>query len=154
MNRIYLASRYARIDEMRQYRERLAAHGMEVTSRWLNGEHQIAHDGKPLGADRERLVESQDEDDIRLKAYFAQEDLSDIANSDVLLAFTEEPGVIGRGRGGRHVEFGMALTYGLPIIVIGPRENVFYCLPWLEHAADFDAALTLLTSWMKREERR
>lgn len=35
-------------------------------------------------------------------------------------------------RGGRHVEFGMALALGKRVIVVGPRENVFHLLPEVE----------------------
>jgi len=38
--RIYLASRYTRIDEMNSYADELRGAGHEITSRWLLGSHQ------------------------------------------------------------------------------------------------------------------
>lgn len=52
-------------------------------------------------------------------------DLEDVRRSDVVLVFTEEAGALGRGRGGRHVEFGFAYAKGKPIAVIGSNENIF-----------------------------
>jgi hypothetical protein len=36
------------------------------------------------------------------------------------------------------VEFGYALANGLPVVVIGPRENVFYNLQEVWQVEDFD----------------
>lgn len=47
-------------------------------------------------------------------------------------------------RGGRHVEFGLAVGRGKRCIVVGPRENVFHLLPTVEHYADWAAALESL----------
>ena len=33
------------------------------------------------------------------------------------------------GRGGRHVEFGLAIAWGKPVYLVGERENVFHWLP-------------------------
>lgn len=146
---VYLASRYGRLEEMRNYRARLLERGIEVTSRWLDGAHQIAHDNMPLGAEREHLVESQEVRDLELKAHFAQQDMHDLARADTVIVFTETPEVKGRGRGGRHVELGFVLglrACGLyhRIILIGHRENIFYCMPYIEQVRDFDEALALL----------
>ena len=58
---------------------------------------------------------------------FASEDLEDIRRADVVICFTEEPRS-NNSRGGRHVEFGYALGLGKTIVIVGPRENVFYCI--------------------------
>lgn len=116
--KIYLAARYSRREELSGYREQLEALGHTVTSRWLNGVRQISDDG--LSA------EAKAEERTRL----ACEDWQDLMDSDICISFTETP----RGtnsRGGRHVEFGAALARGKLSIVIGPRENVFHCLPFV-----------------------
>jgi nucleoside 2-deoxyribosyltransferase len=59
---------------------------------------------------------------------FAMDDIEDIQAADALIAFTERP-FSDKGRGGRHVEFGYALALKKTIYMIGPRENVFHCLP-------------------------
>jgi hypothetical protein len=51
----------------------------------------------------------------------------DLAQSDCLIAFTERP-PSGPGRGGRHVELGIALANGLRTMVVGWQENLFHTL--------------------------
>ena len=64
----------------------------------------------------------------------ALEDVGDLAHADCLVTFTEQPerGVAWAARGGRHVEFGIALACGKRLCVVGPRENVFHHLPSVE----------------------
>ena len=124
--KIYLAARYARYAEMQVYRGELEALGHTVTSRWIEGDHEI--DG-----------EDPDPDEcIRL----ALEDLIDLADADTLVCFTEEPGAsFEKGnRGGRHVEFGVALSADKRIIVVGYRENAFYYMPEVKFFNSWDAA--------------
>lgn len=109
---VYLAARYSRRLELCEYRDDLRRDGFIVTSRWLLGNHQAENDQLHRGADAER---------------FAAEDVADLRAADVMLAFTEPPRS-SNSRGGRHVEFGIALGVGIPIVVVGPRENVFTCL--------------------------
>jgi nucleoside 2-deoxyribosyltransferase len=112
----YLAARFSRFDELNRYKRELEDYGVEVTSRWLNGGHE--------------WVGTPDEDiPVERNAMFAQEDLDDIEGADIFICFTE-PARSGPARGGRHVEFGYALARRMPILVVGHRENVFYCLPF------------------------
>jgi len=113
--KIYLAARYSRREELLSYRSDLQAMGHVVTSRWLDGDYEVDSRGLSKEASQE----------IREK--FAREDLSDVVSATVLISFTEEPRSL-PGRGGRHVEFGIALGRGHDLIVVGPRENVFHCL--------------------------
>jgi hypothetical protein len=115
--RVYLASRYSRHPEMRQYRSELESMGVEVTSRWINGDHEwtgnsATHGDMPLDIGRT----------------FALEDLEDLERADLIVNFTEEARTT-QSRGGRHVEFVYALGMGLDIVVVGHRENVFHCMP-------------------------
>ena len=84
--KVYLAARYSRREELCGYREQLVAMGHEVTSRWLNGEHQALD---------EELVTRPS-----LAMRFALDDLEDIEASRMLVAFTESPRT-GATRGGR-----------------------------------------------------
>lgn len=129
---IYLAARYTRRLELCGYREQLTGLGHKVTSRWLNGSHQIDSEGRPLGDTGELLFEAGAPEIDHFRWKFAQDDLEDILASETLIAFTEEPRS-GHSRGGRHVELGIALGTGKRIIVAGPRENVFCWLPQIEH---------------------
>jgi hypothetical protein len=132
--RTYLAARYSRREEMVGYRRELDLRGIEVTSRWINGMHQVDDKGIPIGNHGERLVEG-DEGAASLRTHFASEDISDVQAADVLILFTEPPRAVTSSRGGRHVEFGMALALGKFMVVVGPRENLFTWLPsvvWFE----------------------
>lgn len=118
--KFYLASRYGRRLELRAYAERLRAIGHEVTSRWLGGEHE-AFDASPT---REQMMD------------WSEDDIADIRDADVFVAFTEHPDSP-FGRGGRHVEAGHAMALGKEICVVGPVENIFYV--WARYrASDFE----------------
>lgn len=115
--KIYLASRYSRLSEMRGYRAELESAGHVVTSRWVNGNH---------------------EGDNAVR--FAQEDYDDLLESDCVVSFTQSPDS-STSRGGRHVEYGIALARGKRVIVVGYRENVFHHLPEVEFFANWEEAL-------------
>lgn len=127
--RIYLAAKYSRHPEMRAVRDLLEnSHGHVVTSRWIEGNHDITSDAN---ADSERQR-------------FAIEDFMDMRDAGLLLWFSEPEKIEGRNRGGRHVEFGMALAYHIPVIVIGRKENVFHWLPGVAHVPSLAEALELI----------
>lgn len=131
--RVYLASRFSRGDELLRYKADLERHGIEVTSRWLLGGHEWA------GTDDDALP-------IDVGERFAREDLEDLRAADVVVCFTEAPRS-GASRGGRHVEFGYALATRKEILVVGPRENVFYCLEEVRHRESWEEALAQLALW-------
>ena len=107
--RIYLASRYDRRFEMLGVMSVLLRAGHAVTSRWIEGRGE--------GPEME-----------------AAEDMEDVLRANCLVSFTEEPAasVAWAARGGRHVEFGLALAAGKRLCVVGPRENIFHHLPRVE----------------------
>lgn len=121
-SRIYLAARFARREELREIAEELAKAGARVTSRWL--------DESPL-RDWE-LGNAR-------AATLAEMDFGDLRSADVCIAFTEG-GEGPSGRGGRHAELGIALALNLRVIVVGPREHVFHCLPAVEQYPDWERA--------------
>ncbi|MCE5200820.1 MAG: hypothetical protein ABFD54_05820 [Armatimonadota bacterium] len=106
---IYLAARYERREELNAYATDLARHGHHVISRWIRGEHEFVN---------------TETDIIR----YALEDCEDLIAADMVISFTEEPRS-GHSRGGRHVEFGLAVAFGKKLCVVGYRENVFHYLP-------------------------
>jgi hypothetical protein len=146
---IYLASRYSRRLELCGYREQLTALGYTVKARWLNGQHQISAAGEPIGESGEKLVEGDDgSTSIRSaerRAQFAQEDYDDVRDASIVISFTEPPRS-NASRGGRHVEFGIALATGSRVIVVGHRENIFHWLPAAEFYPTWDDALKALTA--------
>lgn len=136
---VYLAARYSRREELAEYAAVLGFAGFSVTSRWLQGQHQIDDDGRPIGDDKEQRFEDPDDDApeiVRLRQRFVMEDLEDVRRSNWMIAFTEEPRK-STSRGGRHVEFGIAIERGIPIVVIGPRENLFHWGPWVTWFPDW-----------------
>lgn len=113
--KIYLAARYHTYPHMQRRAHTLTLHGHEVTSRWIWGDHELRATGNAA------------EDNAR----FAQEDVQDLCRADMLLSFSE-PAESAEGkpsRGGRHVEFGLALALKKDIALIDHRENVFHWLP-------------------------
>lgn len=137
--KIYIAGSYSRRLEFCEYRAQLQAMGHAVTSRWLDGQHQIANDGTPIGDNGEALVESGDEDGSALRQKFALDDLDDLLDADCIINFTEPPRS-SVNRGGRHVEFGVALGIGVPhVIVVGYRENLFHWLADVDFYADWES---------------
>jgi hypothetical protein len=105
--RIYLAARYDRRWEMLGVAASLERVGHDVTSKWIEG-----------GRGNDPAVVP------------AVEDLIDLSQADCLVSFTEAParGVAWAARGGRHVEFGVALATGKRLCIVGPRENIFHHL--------------------------
>jgi len=89
-------------------------------------------------------VEEGGEEAAQLRAKFAAEDIADVQSADMMIAFTEEPRSCA-SRGGRHVELGMAIAYGIPVTIIGPRENLFCWLPQISVAESFGYLLVELT---------
>lgn len=115
--RIYLAARYSRHPEMRGIRDRLHELGHTVTSRWID-----QHGGDLA----ESIAAESLNSDPDHGAVYAAADLDDIAAADAVVSVTGDGG---GGKGGRHVEFGYGLGLGKQAVVVGPRENVFHCLP-------------------------
>lgn len=118
--RIYLAARYSRREEMLTYAKDLENLGHTVISRWITGCHEIPGKSESIG-DRNTYTTEE-------RAHFATEDLQDLLHSSCIIAFTEEENAPSN-RGGRHVEFGYAIGKNLELYVVGPKENVFHCLP-------------------------
>lgn len=155
--KIYLAARYSRREELCGYREQLRALGHDVQARWLNGEHQLANDGTPIGENGEALVEGtlrsgehlseheQTERAAKLRTQFALDDWEDVNAAELVINFTEPPRSKAN-RGGRHVEYGIALANKVPVIVVGYRENIFHWLPQVQFCATWQDALALCSN--------
>jgi len=133
MKVIYVAGRYDRREELAGYAQQLRDMDYIVSCRWLGGDHQL-HEG----AHEVEVANHPEAGVSMLAASFARDDYDDLKKADTIILFSERPEAYAK-RGGRHVEFGMAIAWGKSLIVIGPRENVFHCLPqvrrydtWLE----------------------
>lgn len=123
--KIYLASRFSRRHEVNAIAQRLKIMGHQIVSRWVLPDSDHV---KPVG------LSSQAADVERRR--FAMEDFEDVRNCDCMISLMEEPR--NNSRGGRHVEFGMALALRKAVVVIGPRETVFHHLDEVQHYVDVD----------------
>jgi hypothetical protein len=126
---VYLASRFARRDEMRAIASELSAAGFLVTSRWLQSSAALTAAELEPG---------------RLGGQLACMDLEDLRRAELLVAFTEEPDQQRPGRGGRHTELGIALGLGIGVVLVGPREHVFHTLPEIQQFPDWSSARATL----------
>jgi len=132
---VYLAARYSRREELCIYKADLEARGHRVPARWLLGEHQVH------GLEAARAIENDGPIPADQAVRFAQDDVEDLLAADIVVSFSTEPRT-GSSRGGRHVEFGMALGMrragaALPLlVVVGPLENVFHALPEVDGRFD------------------
>ena len=122
---IYLAARYSRYREMQDVARDLVEMGHVVTSRWIWGDHEVTD---PL--------------DTTNNDALAKEDFTNIISATWSIHFTDGALQVGRGRGGRHVEFGIALTQHKRIIIVGEQEHVFHYLqtPILEVYPNWESA--------------
>jgi hypothetical protein len=77
-------------------------------------------------------------------------DLEDVRRASICLAFTEPREESKPGRGGRHTELGIALALGLHVMLVGPREHVFHCLPSIEQHSSWEEARSSLLQTRER----
>lgn len=129
MTSVYLAAAYASKEEIRGHAAELKELGIDVTAQWLGEAHAP---NVPFG--------SRDPRELR---EFSQRDVDDIARADIFVFFSLDPEQPTK-RGGRHVEFGIAIATGKRIIVVGPRENIFHFLSQVEVVANWKEAVALL----------
>jgi len=132
MTSIYLAARFSRRHECHELAKILQAQGHTITSRWVmpEADHVI------------EVGQSKQAEDMERRR-FAMEDCVDVRACDWMISLMQEPR--DNSRGGRHIEFGMALGLGKRLTIIGPRETVFHHLDEVEHfncVEDFLKAIT------------
>lgn len=131
--KIYLAARYSRKDEIAAKAKQLEHLGFEITSTWWQ-EHRPANH---ILADYPESENSE----------YAVRDVDEVLAAEMLILFSEDP-TMAFVRGGRHVEFGLALGItiagGYPVLIVGPRENLFHYHPKVVQVPDWTSALDYL----------
>lgn len=126
--RIYIAAPYPIRSAAVTLRSVLESRGWDVCARWTAPDHDLDDKG-PHDTEWQR---------------HALEDLEDVMNADLLIALSY-PEFANAGTGGRHVELGIAIARGIPIILIGERTNCFHYLPSVQRIseAEYDGPSTL-----------
>lgn len=136
--KFYLAARYSRREEMARNALELAELGLGTTEcAWLSGDHEWDGSQEP----GEQLARAQQ---------FALDDLRDLMAADIVVVFTEQPASGGRNRGGRHVEYGLALAGRKHVLIVGPAENVFHTLPFVPRYADWPGAVAHIVTVVEK----
>ena len=122
--RIYIAGCFESRPRLAAMRVEVEKLGHKVTSSWLDEPDQVGpvclySPGKGLA--------------------YAQRDYREILESELLLLDTLDT----NERGGREVEFGIAVAFGLAVWVVGPYRNVFHYFAE-EQASSWEEALDRL----------
>jgi hypothetical protein len=114
--KVYLAAAFRRQEEITNIAVRLTDKGLIITSRWLY-------------VKKERLEN-------------AFMDIEDVRRSDVLVRFTDKvnSNLVATQliSGARHFETGLAWERGIPIIVVGGKQNLFDDFPNITHVDSID----------------
>ena len=131
--KIYIAAAYQRQEEMRRIRQELRLMGHAVTSRWLDQKSATVF-GWTVADIEKGLYEVQEQ---------ARRDIEDITAAQAVFSFTDGD----LARGGRHVEFGIAIALGKRLWVIGPREHIFHSLGRVACYPDWQDLAREMESW-------
>ena len=123
--KVYIAAPWSNKSEAKTAKLTCEDLGLEVTSRWIE-----LPDGVPVREQKDlKLVESE-----------AINDVQDVYRCDILVYLNIQKSE------GKAAEFGMALAWGKPIIVVGERTMVFHYLP-VPVVSNLNAAIELIRQW-------
>ena len=117
--KIYIAARFSKRHIAHRLGKTLATLGHTIVSRWSMPHADYV---APVG-----LSEQATDDERR---QFALDDMHDLRRANCLILLGES--ARNNSRGGRLVEFGVALAYGHRVMITQERETVFQCLPQVE----------------------
>lgn len=112
----YISARFTRKEEAQALAIKLRQLGYKITSTW-----HVQTQPEMLYRDNGKLISE-----------FAQKDVDEVRAAKGIISLSEveeNPW----GRGGRHVECGIAIERNMLWIVIGPKENIFHYLPGVIH---------------------
>jgi hypothetical protein len=154
---------------MQGYAADLAQLGLgTVDAAWLRGDHdwdgsqggllEVAQrfaldDVRDLAAAQVVIVFSEEpsQDKVRAAILAELEDVDTIHTNAEAVA-DRVAAIAGRNRGGRHVEYGMALASKKYVVIVGPAENVFHSLPQVPRYATWTDAVAHLLELRERSE--
>lgn len=143
--RIYLAAAWSRRQEMIKLTKELERDipGLVINARWIK-----------IDPPDKTFWQRTAQENTRL----ALEDKQDAITSDILVRFTDDlssstvPAHLATGS--RMVEMGMAVISGVPVIVVGGKQNLFDCLPEVQHVKNVVALKRVLRQCVKAEKGR
>ena len=102
LRKVYVAAKFEAKERLQPVRHRLEAGGIQVVGTWL---------------DEETSTPTHTQ-----KVQYAKRDMAEVMLANLLILDTLDD----NNRGGREVEYGMALATGKNIIIVGPFRNVFH----------------------------
>ena len=120
MTKVYVSASFPRAGEARDLGRKLAKLGYEVISDWYDQPNGYELDGA------ERVVHL---------AQCSKRDYNQLTSADHLVQLTGDDG----SNGGRHAEFGIAMSNCDRLILIGPRESVFHYDPDVDQYDSVDS---------------
>lgn len=120
--RVYISGLWESRERIARWGPIFRAAGHEVTSSWLE------EGGVGRGCD------------ILQEQMTSGKDIQEIASSDLLVVDTFDVDAYG----GREVEVGIALALHIPVVVVGPRRNIFHSLA-IRRLSSWNAVLSFLT---------
>jgi hypothetical protein len=134
---IYIAGWFGAKERLRQVRDRIEKVGCRVVGTWLDEET-----GAP---EAPGLTTVGDVTPEQCREYAVRDYYEVTKTADILILDTIDV----NPRGGREVEYGMALAAGLTLWVVGPRRNVFHYIAH-RHFPTWDGALGALENCHRR----
>ena len=130
--RIYIAAHSQHM--ARDLKKQLELLGHAVVARWIEHDAKFGSGAASYSDEERKSLAAMDEDDVR--------------NADALVLLAEPEGRFVPG--GKHVETGIALGIGIPVYVVGRRENIFHWHPRVEVVESVDCLFQLLDPSVQR----
>lgn len=116
----YVAARWDDREDALFIKDCIEKAGIICTSTWLT-----PHDNQSMDALKAKT------DVVSVARQKAIKDFEDIDESDILVLYSPKK-AHRNGTGGKHVETGYALATGVPVFILGERENIFHYHPLVQ----------------------
>ena len=132
---VYVASAWVTGDKALEARDKLIRAGFDVTSRWLERvgvEVPAACPGYDYTKDANYMTNHAREESLK--------DIEDVKRADAVV-------VVNLAKSeGKAVETGLAIAFGIPVIVVGEKSNTFHSLsaPAMRVVSTVEDAIELL----------
>jgi hypothetical protein len=138
--KFYVAGKFQNYEVVRAFADRLRDAGHEITYDWTRTD-EFDEQGHPIVSQYQGETDDSGDEILSYEAQkkYAHLDADGVAEADALVLFAT-PNVTGA-----LIETGMALGYGIPVIVIDPaRWTIFYALDLVTVVKDEEEALEVI----------